>query len=306
MKRPDLNFRKAQAAHDLIWLLQSQNDVRLIRCGGESFPTVVRQQSSRFEREADAECFADLAAKALDAAEGSNFAVAMIVANDLQDGLWSGAAREFAELAPAGLRSAPRHLRTAILRGLDALAENRPNNERTEYLWPELSRLTRSLNQILPKLCRIARAMDEPTRRSVAAADYVPDAEKHLEALNVVLASETCLFPKDDTWFPSEVVELVSHNRQKPGFVPCTALLLANAMQSRDNEGWFDFRLHSLTAEYTTLPTRVRDPLIAGVRFLYEPDKSFLAYRGDRRFDPITSTKSLIDFVELPDDDFST
>lgn len=304
MERPDFGFRQAQAAYDLIWLLHVQDDARLVRSGGPDFPRIVRDQSCRFEGDADAKCYEQLASRALEASEGADLAVAMIVANDLQKGLWNGDSKEFAELAAHLVRVTTRDIRTAILRGLDAVEEPLYSYEPTELFLPEESRLTRSVDQILPKLCAIARAMDQPTRESVAAADHGSDIDQHLEALNDVLSSVNCLFPKDEVWYPREVVELVSHVRATRGFVPCTALLLANALQGRDNVGWFEFRWSNLAADYNNLPKSVRAPILAGLRCLYEAGEDFSTYTGVKYCDPVISPESLIDFVVLPDDRF--
>ena len=304
MDRPDFQFRQAQSAFDLIWLLQAQNDTFLAEIGGQAFPEIVRKKSCRFEDETDATCFEQLSATALESSEGAGIAVAMIVANDLQKGLWCGDTKDFAEMAAKRIRATGRPLRTAILRGLDTLEDLSYGHEQTECFQPETSRLTRTAEQVLPKLCEIAKAMDEPTRKSVAAADYGWEIDRHLEALNDVLSSETCLFPKDEVWYPSEVVELVSHSCAGSGFVPCTALLLANALQGRDIFGWFQFRWSNLAADYNDLPKSVRTPILAGLRFLYESGEDFLTYTGAKHCDPVASPEGLIDFVQLRDDEF--
>lgn len=306
MDRPNFDFRHAQAAFDLIWLLQSQDDAWLVQSGGEELPRIVRDFSCRFESEADAICFEALASISLEAGDGAEYAIAMIVANDLQRGLWCGGAKEFAEMALDRVRSAPNVIRSAILRGLDALEDLSYSHEPAEYLLPNVSRLTRPVDHILPKLCDIARSMDRPTRKSVAAADYGDSDGKHLEALDDVLSTENCQFPKDEVWYPSEVVELVSHVRNTPGFVPCTALLLANALQGRDNVGWFEFRWSNLAADYNALPERVRVPILAGLRFLYESGEDFLTFTGHKNCDPGASPDGLIGFVEFSGDFQST
>jgi len=302
LERPNFEFRQAQAAFDLIWLLNSLDDTWLAHTGSEAFPKVVRDQSCRFESDRDAKCFETLVSRALEKSDDAEIAVAMIVANDLQRGHWKGDAKEIAEFAVEPVRQAPRKLRAAILRGLDALEDLSYQYEPTEYFLPKESRLTRPVDQVLPKLCDIARAMDMPTRKSVAAADYGDEIEKHLEALENVLAAENCQFLKDEVWYPGEVVELVSLGRNAPGFVPCTALLLANAIQGRDNVGWFEFRWSNLAADYNALPNSVRTPILAGLRCLYEAGEDFLTDTGHKRCDPVSATDGMIDFVELADD----
>lgn len=302
LERPNFEFRRAQAAFDLIWLLKSLDDTRLAHAGSEAFPKVVRHRSCRFESDADAKCFETLVSGALETSDGAEIAVAMIVANDLQRGHWHGDAKEIAEFAVEPVRQAPHKLRAAILRGLDALEDLSYRYGTNEYFLPKESRLTRPINQVLPKLCTIARGMDLPTRKSVAAADHGCDIEKHLEALENVLAAENCTFSNDEYWYPSEVVELASHVRDSPGFVPCTALLLANAVQGKNDLGWFEFRWSNLAADYNALPDSVRAPILAGLRCLYEAGEDFLTYTGHKRCDPVTAPDGMIDFVELADD----
>ncbi|MFQ6552443.1 hypothetical protein AAD018_008865 [Aestuariibius insulae] len=304
MDRLNLRFRQAQAAFDLNWLLQAQDDMVLVQFGGQDFPRIVRKQSCRFEDEADAKCFEQLAAIALDSLEGADIAVAMILANDLQKGRWNGHTRDFADIAVERIRASSRPLCSAILRGLDALDDLSYDRKPIEYFLHNETRLTRKREQILPKLCEIARTMDEPTQQSIAAADYGHDTDQHLQALKDVLSSETCLFQKDELWYPSEVVELVSHVQSTPGFVPCTALLLANAIQGRDNVGWFEFRWSNLATDYNDLPKSTRAPILAGLRFLYESGEDFTTYSKAKNYHPAISREGLIDFVELPDDAF--
>lgn len=302
LERPNFEFRRAQAAFDLIWLLKSLDDTRLAGAGGEAFQKIVRDQSCRFESDADAKCFEVLVSRALEASDGAEIAVAMIVANDLQRGHWHGDAKEVSELAVEPVRRAPNKLRAAILRGLDALEDLSYRFEPADYLLPKESRMTRPIEQVLPKLCDIARAIDFPTRKSVAAADYGQEIERHLEALDNVLAAENCQFPKEEVWYPSEVIELVSHVRDTPGFVPCTALLLANAVQGRDISGWFESRWSNLAADYNALPISARAPILAGLRCLYEAGESFLTYTGHKNCDPVVAKQGMIDFVEFGDD----
>ena len=139
--------------------------------------------------------------------------------------------------------------------------------------------------------------MDQQTRKSVANADFGYRAEEHLNALNAVLSSETCQFPKGETWIPSEVVELVAHVRETPGFVVCTALLLANAIPSNDQMGWFKFRWERLAADYNVLPEEVRVPILAGFRFLYEADKEFLWYSERKDWHPVRSPELMISYL---------
>ena len=294
MERTDFTFRQSQSAFDLISILQSYDDEMLLQAGGSGLPRLVKHAACRFEGEADARCYETLISTVLESDLGAEVAVAAFVANELQHGFWSGDAKELAEMATDSISSAPSKLRSAILRGLDTLEDYAPRCEPASYLLPDQSRLTRPQDQILQRLCKIARGMDQQTRQSVAKADYGYRADEHLHALDKVLSSENCQFPKDETWFPREVVELVAHVRETPGFVACTALLLANAIPTNDRMGWCEFRWERLAAEYNALPDSVRYPILAGFRYLYEADKEFLWYSERKNWHPVEAREFMI------------
>lgn len=302
MERPNFTFRQAQAAFDLISVLQSYDDMILSRVGGDALIETVRGSSCRFENASNSRCYEVIASAALDALPDADIAIGVLAANELQKGLWSGDTKEFAKAALERLRSAPNNLRSAILRGLDVLEDLEPRWEPVEYLISDASRLTRPADKILQRLRNIARGMDRWTRESVAAADYGYRAEEHLRALNDVLATDDCLFPKDGTSFPSEVVCLVACVRDTPGFVRCTALLLANAIPTIDEKGWFPFNWENLGPDYNALPDNVRLAILAGIRNLYEIDNEFLSYSKTVSWDPVKNPERMIGFVQLPED----
>lgn len=299
MQRPDFSFRQAQSAFDIVSILQSTESERLGQAYGRDLAEMVQGTAYRFENEAASKCYETLASAALDSAEDAELAVAVLVANDLQRGLWSGDAREFGEAAVERIQGASPKLRSAILRGLDVLEDIEFRFEPAKYLLPRNSRLTRPKEEILPKLHHIARGMDPRTRESVAAADYGYRTEEYLEALNDVLSSEDCRFPKNGSMSPSEVVNLVAYVRDTPGFVNCTALLLANAIPTLDEKEWFAFRWERLAVDYNALPDSVRGPILAGIRYLFEADKDFLCYSGRKDWDPVQTPDSMILPVDL-------
>lgn len=299
MKRPNFSFRQAQSAFDIISILQSFEGERLGEAYGENLAEMVQGSAYRFENETASKCYETLACAALDSAEDAELAVAVLIANDLQKGLWSGDARELGEAAVERIQGASPKLRSAILRGLDVLEDYETRYEPAKYVLPNESRLTRPKEEFLQKLCHIARGMDQWTRKSVAAADYGYRTDEYLEALNDVLSSEDCRFPQDESLSPSEVVNLVAYVRDTPGFVRCTALLLANAVPTLDKRGWFGFRWERLAVDYNELPQGVRGPIMAGIRYLYEADKNFLWYSERTDWDPIRTAERMILPVDL-------
>ncbi|CUI61653.1 hypothetical protein [Cognatishimia activa] len=296
LKRPKFEFRQAQAAFDLMELVKSQDDQTLAKIGGADLVEVVRTHHCRFASETYEDCYSNLAGIALEEADNCALAMAILVANDLQRGLWAGSSVEFADLCLDGLKSAPNELRSAVLRGLDAEIDFpfQVTYPMPERILPNVCRLTFELEQVLPSLCSIAREMDEAARKSVSRADYGADADRHFEALNEVLDRETCLFDKEERWLPAEAVGLVSHVSGNSSFVHCTALLLANAVQTGDFYSDFSFRWMQHATYYNSMIERFRAPIIAGVRYLYETDCEFLSLEEREEFDPVLFPEKMI------------
>jgi hypothetical protein len=148
--------------------------------------------------------------------------------------------------------------------------------------------LTRKGETIAPALLVIARRLAdaEDMISQVSRADYGQDSAKHLAALRRVLARESGQFGQDESWYPSEVVELVAHVPGNPGFVECSALLLLNALAAHDLHGHFDSRWERMGAAYIDLPEPDRLPILRGIRYLYEADQNFLATAGTTTFQP--------------------
>lgn len=107
MKRPEFHFREAQSAYDLIWHMRSVDTLRLEKLGGDILTGVVHHSACRFEREAEEGCYSAVVSAAIDGTEDAALAVAVLVANDLQQGLWHGDAKEFAAFSIEKVLSAP-------------------------------------------------------------------------------------------------------------------------------------------------------------------------------------------------------
>ncbi len=290
----EYSFRQAQSAFDLISLLQACDDQTLTTVGGSNLVSVIRKNACRFFGDSDQASYEELATICLDASDGAEIATAVLVANTLQKGLWSKDTKEFAEAAITRIHDGPQVLRAAILRGLDTIEDSIIRYEPASYLLPKINRCTRHIDDVLPALCQLAKGMDLHVQKSVSQADYGDRADLHLEALSAVLESEDCRFPKNEAWFPSEVVELIAHVPSTQGFVECTALLLANALPTNDHMGWFEFRWERLSDAYNQLPENVRNTILAGVRHLYETDKEFLSYSGRKDWHPIQAPEGMI------------
>ena len=301
MNRPNFTFRQAQAAFDVIELAKRADDALLVAIGGERLPKIVREQGARFEKDEDLEALEAVSLKAAkpEHPETCTLALAIFLADALQDGLSHGTLEGYAETALQAIHGAPRLTRAALVR---AFATTRDLGG-MGVLPPELpfapdENLTCDRDTLIAPLCDLARNMDSPTRDFVSEADYGSDAEKHREALSRVLLRETCLLEKDEYWHPSEVVELIAHVPGQPGFLECTALLMANSVQDNDNQGYFDYRFESIGAAYFDQPGRAA-PVIAGLRYLYESDSHFLSYYT-RQYDPVLHPERMIPLVDFP------
>ena len=137
--------------------------------------------------------------------------------------------------------------------------------------------LTRTKEAVVVPLLRMARAMTVADLLAVAQADRGQDVERHLAALRQITLPMEGVFPAGETWFGVEVVELVSHVPGSVGHAGCTAILLLNAVATGDCMGWFDFRWIRQWPQYLALPPASREPVLAGLRYLYESDPTFLS-----------------------------
>lgn len=138
-------------------------------------------------------------------------------------------------------------------------------------------RLTRQREKIAEALLQIARSMRPDELLAVAQADRGAEVERHLAALRTVISMRDGILLPDESWYPSEVVELSACVPQAPGHPGCTAILLLNVLQSGDDSGWMAFLWPLQAADYCALKPSQRDPILAALRYLYETDPEFLA-----------------------------
>ena len=163
-------------------------------------------------------------------------------------------------------REAPPRIRSAIMNGLE---EARKLGFVSESIQPSVAdRSTVTQDEIVSALIEIARKLTPEEREVVSIQDYGDDAEKHLSALNQVLASKTCRFT--DSWYPAETVELVSYVPGETGFVGCTALVLLNAIYDGDDVGHAEFRWQTKRFAYHDMTDDARKQILGAFRHLYE------------------------------------
>lgn len=278
------------------------DDAALAALGGPRLVAIVREQGCRFEENDDLAAFeaVSLAAASPETPDACALALAILLADALQEGLAQGTLDGYADASLDAIRTAPRPLRAALVRGF----ETARTLGGLGLLPPELpfepeERITTGRDVILGALCDLARSMDSPTRDFVSRADYGCDDEEHRNALTEVLLRDDCRFTKDEYLYPSEVVELISHVPTQPGFAECTALLLVNAIPTDDEMGWLDYRWDNNAEAYNGLPPRAAAPILAGFRHHYETSGDFLWYHT-RQYDPVLLPERMIPLVDFP------
>ncbi|MDC0659840.1 hypothetical protein N6L27_17710 [Leisingera sp. SS27] len=167
-------------------------------------------------------------------------------------------------------RAATPPVRAALMNGFKRLRHSRLLPDDCKPSEEDL--LTRALSDVEEILIPIARSMTSAEIESVAAADYGMDLEKHMGALTDLLDSPTLAYPPGERWFPAEVVELTSHVQGRTGWLPCSAIMLLDAVRTLDNRSNAEFRFESQWRDYRRLPARERAAFHAALRYLYESD----------------------------------
>lgn len=123
----------------------------------------------------------------------------------------------------------------------------------------------------------IARSMTEDMRDRVAARAPQDTCEVHRKALDNCLRS-SCVLQEFGGWFPLEVVEQVSLDPLDESYGPCTALMILDAIETRDAKGKMAYRYEEHADDYILLPKETRVPLLAGLRHLHEMEADWEPY----------------------------
>ncbi|MEP2642813.1 hypothetical protein [Roseobacter sp.] len=172
-------------------------------------------------------------------------------------------------------RDAPSPIRAAVMNGFRwAHATRRVNLETL----PEGRDLhTYDGKDLLRVLKVVARSMSDDMRDQVCRAGPKDTRLVHRKALENCLTG-SCVVSDYGGWFPGEVVELVSLDPTHPGFVHCTALMLLDALVTRDARGRMAFRWEELGPDYRRMTSDARGIIMAGVRHLYEMGLEWAPY----------------------------
>ncbi len=149
----------------------------------------------------------------------------------------------------------------------------------------EDERISVDATSISERLLDIARSATEEEILHIARADYGCGYDRHLSELRKVIRDQACVFTETQGWYPSEVVELVSHVPTEPGFAVATAILLNHCIHEGDLQGSTDFRWENNADAYIAMPQSLRDPILAGFRAIYEADQGWSPYYS-ALFDP--------------------
>ena len=214
-----------------------------------------------------------LEALAVAQGEGFELAVVVLLADLLQTRQGSVLLAETWAAAGIRLRVWPDTLRAAVANGLKRAVEL--GLIALDAPFPS-DCVTYEAVVITEPLLRIARAMRPDELISVAHEHYGRDVEQHMAALKDAIRNGAGLFPEGEPWHPVEVVSLVGHVAESSGFEGCTALLLLNAISGRFRREYFTFCWKGLGPAYCLLRPSARDPILAGIRHIYETDPKFM------------------------------
>lgn len=278
----DSSFRTWQAVSDLIHHIKPLLAVHLHAVAQTMGVTPrevgvavghLRDDGFAFRRDATLGLMDGLETIAIGGDAGFDLAVVVLLADVLQS---RSAAPILADVWPEAavrLPQWPATLRAAMAKGLVRAREL--GLIQIEPPAPALG-VTRGADEIAGHLLQIVRSMRRDELLTVAQADRGDDAERHHAALLDCIARRDGIFPPDENWYPSEVVELVAHDPQHPGHAGCTAILLLNVLKHGDRQDWFGYRWQKQAAAYMALKPSQRDPILAGIRHIYETEGHFL------------------------------
>jgi hypothetical protein len=123
----------------------------------------------------------------------------------------------------------------------------------------------------------IARSMTGEIRDRVCNGAPEEIREVHRHALDNCLKS-SCILTEFGGWFPREVVETVSLDSAHPAYAACTALMILDAIATRDADGKMAYRYEEQADDYNLLAPELRVPLLAGLRHLHEMETDWEPY----------------------------
>ncbi|GFE49524.1 hypothetical protein So717_12770 [Roseobacter cerasinus] len=204
-------------------------------------------------------------------------ATALLLADRLQGGAGADDLYWNWDAFAGHYRKGPAPVRAAVLHGFRlAHATRRVNLEHP----PEGRGLyTYDAADLQRFLTLVARSLSPVQRDHVCRSAPADTRAVHRTALDNCLDG-SCRLSDYGTWFPREVVEMVSLQPEHVGFAPATALLLLDCIATRDAEGRMAFRWAELAPHYVQMTSKARGAILAGVRHLYETSPDWAPYAG--------------------------
>ena len=142
-------------------------------------------------------------------------------------------------------------------------------------------------DDLLRLLRIIARSMTEDMRAAVCTLAPEEIRDVHRRALDNCLKG-SCILSEFGGWFPCEVVEQTSLDSAHPAYAASTALMILDAIATRDSAGKMAYRYEEQADDYNLLGPELRVPLMAGLRHLHEMEGNWEPYAkwsADKRID---------------------
>lgn len=135
--------------------------------------------------------------------------------------------------------------------------------------------LSRLANEVCAPLQAIAAKATVSELVAISQADFGQGADRHLRRLIEVVETGSSAVPQTDSWYPLEVVQLVSHVPGKEGWLVSTAVVLVTAVRKNDCSGDGEFRWFRQNAIYRALDPGPRDAILEAIRHLYQDGVDF-------------------------------
>lgn len=201
-------------------------------------------------------------------------ATAVLLADRLQNGLGGDDLGSFWDAFRTTYFSLPPLDRAAIVQGF--LAGSAVGKVRCTDLPPPGVRVSRGLDEMRCDLIGLARTEAGALTEAISAASETEvevAARRHLDALLAGISIEP--LTGDSAIFPPLLT--LASTPAAPLLPAATALLLAEALPTADEEGWFGMTLWSeMAPSWLTLPEKEGRAILGGIRHLYESDPGWV------------------------------
>lgn len=125
----------------------------------------------------------------------------------------------------------------------------------------------------------VARSMSAEVRDQVCLSAPIDTRAVHRVALENCL-NGSCVFSEYGGWFPGEVIEIVSLNPAHAAYAQCNAMVLLDAIVTRDAKGRMSFRWEEQAPRYLRITSDLRKAILAGARHLHEMAIEWKPYSG--------------------------